>query len=488
MSARQQAPTDQTRVVVVYDDTPLYVAFTCLDARPELIRASQITRDAPPGLDDRVTVELDPHHNHRSVSRFTVTARGTQSDAMAGGRGRQRAWQGEWRAAARRTPVGWTAEMAIPFALLEFDPDADTFGINFSRYQNRTREWSEWADLTPQRLPGGGRPPDRPAAADRRRRRGSLAVMQYLASNPRERGRGDAPAEIEHRRRRALPVGPRADVDGLGASRLQRHRRRRARHRLQLHREVRRATAGRSSRKAARSSATASSSTAAASRTSTSAPRRSAASTTTRWACWPPPTPATGRADYVGRVVREVGPAFNLSATVAGTRRDAVDNNAVQLQAGGTGRTRTCASTANIARTSRPAPRGRRHAAARRDCLPARALVLRRLGRSHRPRLLRRQRVPRRRPDRHDRPRRLRRLHARVRPACGCDAPTRRCRIRCATRPSGLRQRETTIVLRRRRDRRQHPAERRHDRRRLPAARRRRRASGWRRSTTIARI
>ena len=35
------------------------------------------------GLDDRITIELDPYHNHRSISRFTVTARGTQSDAMA---------------------------------------------------------------------------------------------------------------------------------------------------------------------------------------------------------------------------------------------------------------------------------------------------------------------------------------------------------------------------------------------------------------------
>ena len=31
-------------------------------------------------------------------------------------------------------------------------PD-DTIGLNVSRYQNRTREWSYWADVTPQKLP-----------------------------------------------------------------------------------------------------------------------------------------------------------------------------------------------------------------------------------------------------------------------------------------------------------------------------------------------
>ena len=89
VSQLRQAPSDETSVQVLYDDEALYFAFICSDARPGKIRALQITRDASPGLDDRVTVELDPHHNHRSVSRFTVTARGTQSDAMAGGRARK---------------------------------------------------------------------------------------------------------------------------------------------------------------------------------------------------------------------------------------------------------------------------------------------------------------------------------------------------------------------------------------------------------------
>ena len=41
------------------------------------------------------------------------------------------------------------------------------------------------------------------------------------------------------------------------------------------------------------------------------------------------------RADYVGRVARDVGQAFNVSATVAGTKREDLENTAVQVQAGG---------------------------------------------------------------------------------------------------------------------------------------------------------
>ena len=94
VSDSQRLPEEETRVVVMYDDRTLYFAFTCFDREPERIRASQLVRDAAPGLDDRVIVELDPYHNHRSVSRFTVTARGTQSDSIAGGRAGKRDWKG----------------------------------------------------------------------------------------------------------------------------------------------------------------------------------------------------------------------------------------------------------------------------------------------------------------------------------------------------------------------------------------------------------
>jgi hypothetical protein len=148
-----QPPSDDTTVKVVQDGHTLYVAFSCHDSQPGLIKATQIRRDGSPAFDDRVTVELDPYHNHRSISRFTVTARGTQSDAIAGGRAKKIEWKGDWHAAAQRTSTGWTAEMAIPLDILDFNAGVETFGINFLRYQSRTQEWSGWANVTARNLP-----------------------------------------------------------------------------------------------------------------------------------------------------------------------------------------------------------------------------------------------------------------------------------------------------------------------------------------------
>ena len=56
------------------------------------------------GLDDQVTVELDPFRsfNAAATSKFSVNARGTQSDEIGGGRARQLSWKGDWKASTAR--------------------------------------------------------------------------------------------------------------------------------------------------------------------------------------------------------------------------------------------------------------------------------------------------------------------------------------------------------------------------------------------------
>ena len=333
VSDTEQAPSDRTEVVVLYDDRALYFAFTCFDGRPDLIRANQITDDASPGFDDRVTIELDPFHNHRSVSRFTITARGTRSDVQAGGRAVTREWKGEWTAAAQRTAFGWTAEIAIPIALLAYEPGTATFGINFTRYQNRTREWSEWANLTPQRLPeeAGHLTGLRLAPAPES---GRLAVMQYVVGGLSPRGRGDranqvnAGVDLRYRWRRGITSvvstspdfsGVDGDVPDIGitdSDRFVRDHRpffqeggeffgdREVFHSGRIEEfDVAAKTYGRVDDYQIGVLAAA--------------------------------DDANGRTDYVGHLVREVGPAFNVSATLAATSAEAIDNTTLQLQAGG---------------------------------------------------------------------------------------------------------------------------------------------------------
>lgn len=150
ISEEKRLPTERTEVLIMSDGENLYFGFRCYDSQPESIQATKTRRDAGLGHDDRVSVELDSLRNYRAISSYSVTANGTQDDAIAGGRARKIEWKGDWRGAAVRTGYGWSAEIAIPYKILNYQAESLSFGVNFVRYHNRTDEWSRWADVTPQ--------------------------------------------------------------------------------------------------------------------------------------------------------------------------------------------------------------------------------------------------------------------------------------------------------------------------------------------------
>ncbi|MGQ0650223.1 MAG: DUF5916 domain-containing protein [Gemmatimonadaceae bacterium] len=73
---------------------------------------------------------------------------GTQADGRIADDGRtvDGSWDASWRSAARRTPNGWEAELAIPLASVAFRAgEARSWGVNFGRSRRRTLEQSYWA-------------------------------------------------------------------------------------------------------------------------------------------------------------------------------------------------------------------------------------------------------------------------------------------------------------------------------------------------------
>ena len=151
---------DQTTAYILYDSTNIYVAFQARDSQPARITARESIQDYRFGSfnfdstsEDAVEVGFDPFNTHKGPDRsiFAVNAIGTQSCAMGGGRGGKREWKGAWQAAVKRVPDGWTAEMRIPWSVLNYPSSKEpaTLGINFARTQERTRIYSLWSDLGP---------------------------------------------------------------------------------------------------------------------------------------------------------------------------------------------------------------------------------------------------------------------------------------------------------------------------------------------------
>lgn len=147
---------DPTVAWIAYDDTAVYIAFECRDSVPSGIVGRETLRDSRyqqgnngGGTEDAVEVSLDPFLSFKrnDFARFSVNPLGTRSARIGGGRAGKAEWNGEWDAAARTGPDGWSAEMRIPWVTLNYPSGGKdiTVGLNFTRFQYRTRIESQWS-------------------------------------------------------------------------------------------------------------------------------------------------------------------------------------------------------------------------------------------------------------------------------------------------------------------------------------------------------
>ena len=138
--------TESTLVAVAYDDQALYAAFWCYDSQPDKISRQLVRRDRS-SQSDRVTVRIDPFHDHQTGNAFEVNAAGVQRDCRYFNESNiDMEWDAVWESGVRQQPWGWSAEVRIPYNCLRFsEKDEQSWGIDFIRFINRKNESAGWA-------------------------------------------------------------------------------------------------------------------------------------------------------------------------------------------------------------------------------------------------------------------------------------------------------------------------------------------------------
>ena len=140
-------PSERTEVRVAFDEDNLYIGAMVYDD-PDGILAYQKRRDAGLGTDDRFMWILDTFRDGRTGYFFEINAAGLMGDGLITGSGGHgginKSWDGIWEARVQRLEDGWSAEIRIPFKTLNFNPDQDTWGINFQRTIRRKNEEILW--------------------------------------------------------------------------------------------------------------------------------------------------------------------------------------------------------------------------------------------------------------------------------------------------------------------------------------------------------
>ena len=146
--ANGEPATEQTEVRIAFDSDTFYMGVTAHDSEPDKLLGFQRRRDEGLGSDDRFMWIIDTFLDGRTGYFFEMNPSGLIADALLGINGQNRQWDGIWNGRARRSEIGWTLEIEIPFRTLNFDPNNDTRGINFQRTVRRKNEesiWNGWA-------------------------------------------------------------------------------------------------------------------------------------------------------------------------------------------------------------------------------------------------------------------------------------------------------------------------------------------------------
>ncbi len=150
-----ESPSERTEIRLLYDDEALYVSARLWDSQPDRITAQVLRQGEGLSNEDRFAIILDPNLDRRSGYRFQVNPNSVRWDALyADTSDTQSNWEGIWRAEATVDEQGWTAEIAIPFKTLSFDPDGEAWGVNFERTIQRNDETLAWVSRNRQLNPG----------------------------------------------------------------------------------------------------------------------------------------------------------------------------------------------------------------------------------------------------------------------------------------------------------------------------------------------
>ena len=206
------AATLATEVRVLWDDDALYVAARMRDPSPDSIVALLARRDEPTPSDE-FFVGIDGDRDRRTAFIFSVTPRGTRTDALIyNDNMSDPSWDAVWEAETRIGRDEWSAEMRIPLTQLRARADA-SWGVNFFRWIARRREDTQWS-LIPRASPAwvahyGELRGVSPSSAPRR-----LEVVPYTLGRV-TRAPGDAANPFHRRVQPAAALG--ADLKaGIG--------------------------------------------------------------------------------------------------------------------------------------------------------------------------------------------------------------------------------------------------------------------------------
>ena len=141
--------TEATEIQIAYTATMLYVAVRAHDGEPEKIVAGEMGLDSGLFRDDSIVLLFDTFHDRRNAYFFETNPNSSRTDSLVTDEGRDFNvdWDTIWTVRCRVHESGWTAEFAIPFSSLRYEPQLETWGFQVRRTIKRKEELALWSPI-----------------------------------------------------------------------------------------------------------------------------------------------------------------------------------------------------------------------------------------------------------------------------------------------------------------------------------------------------
>lgn len=137
-----QPATQKTEVRVLYTDFAVYIGAWCFDNQPDSILKQLGKRDEDNLNADNFFFKIDPYNNQQDAYQFGVYASGVQMDS----RFSDLTFDAVWNSNVSMDDKGWYVEIEIPYSAIRFpEEEVQKWGLQFTRYIRRTREFDMWA-------------------------------------------------------------------------------------------------------------------------------------------------------------------------------------------------------------------------------------------------------------------------------------------------------------------------------------------------------
>ncbi len=137
-------PSQRTEIRMLYTEDHLYIGGKFYETDMRELRTSVMKHAGGLGQDDRIAVILNPLNTSNSGYFIQTNAIGMRGESLIGGNTTSSDWTMIWDTASHIDEDGWSFEMALPFKSLPFNPNVDSWGINFSRAMRSRGEEVVW--------------------------------------------------------------------------------------------------------------------------------------------------------------------------------------------------------------------------------------------------------------------------------------------------------------------------------------------------------